>query len=610
MATASTRLTFADFAPTGKFQPAVAISPDGGEVVFISNVSGQPNLWHQEVGLRRAKQLTHFSENAVRDVAWSPDGRHLAFAADFEGDEFHQIFVLDLDAGGSPAPRAITAAPKVQHHLAADGAFSPDSRLIAYAGNDRDPTSQDVLVHDLHTGESRRVLAGVGIFTPIAFSPDGQYLSVARDNSNTDTELFVVDLANPGEPAPVTPHSGEVKYRAGGWLPVGDHLYAVTDAGREFTGLAALPVTPGEPRWIATPPWDVERVEVSGDGSRLAWTVNEDGYSRLHVHDIAADDEVRLPHLPLGVILALELSHNGNRLAFLLASARRPVEVYVLDLVSSDVHVLTDSLPAALRSVDPIEPTLVRFPAYDDRPIPAFLYRPPGEGPFPVVLSIHGGPEAQERPVYSYAGLYQYLLAHGIAVLAPNIRGSNGYGSTYQRLIHRDWGGDDLRDFDSCARFLQDADWVDPSRIAVFGASYGGFAVLTCVSRLPDVWAAAVDIVGPANLVTLTRSVPPTWRRQMAAWVGDPDTEADFLLARSPVTYADDIVTPLYVIQGAHDPRVVQAESDQIVSRLRERGVDVRYDVYEDEGHGFTKRANEIRAIGDAAGFLLDHLGA
>jgi dipeptidyl aminopeptidase/acylaminoacyl peptidase len=276
--------------------------------------------------------------------------------------------------------------------------------------------------------------------------------------------------------------------------------------------------------------------------------------------------------------------------------------------VSSELHTLTASRPPALSTVTPVEPELVRFAAYDDRPIPAFLYRPAGDGPFPVVLSIHGGPEAQERPTYNYAGFYQYLLAHGVGVLAPNIRGSNGYGKTYQGLIHRDWGGDDLRDFTSCARYLHDADWVDNSRIAVFGGSYGGFAVLSCVSRLPGIWAAAVDVVGPANLVTLAKSAPPTWRRQMAAWIGDPDTEADFLMARSPISYADDIVTPLFVIQGAHDPRVVQAESDQIVDRLRSRGVDVRYDIYEDEGHGFTKRENEIKALGDAAGFLLDHL--
>jgi dipeptidyl aminopeptidase/acylaminoacyl peptidase len=253
----------------------------------------------------------------------------------------------------------------------------------------------------------------------------------------------------------------------------------------------------------------------------------------------------------------------------------------------------------------------VRFATWDGRQIPAFLYRPAGASaadPVPVVLSIHGGPEAQERPTYAYAGFYQYLLSRGIAILAPNIRGSTGYGKSYQRLIHRDWSGGDRLDFEAAVKYLHGLDWVDRDRIAVYGGSYGGFATLTCVSRLPDYWAAAVDIVGPANLVTFTKAVPPTWRRFMALWVGDPETEEEFLLERSPITYVDQIKTPLFVIQGAKDPRVVKAESDQIVAELRERGVPVRYDVYEDEGHGFTKRENELKAMGDVAAFLEEHL--
>jgi dipeptidyl aminopeptidase/acylaminoacyl peptidase len=279
-----------------------------------------------------------------------------------------------------------------------------------------------------------------------------------------------------------------------------------------------------------------------------------------------------------------------------------------MDLVTGSVRVLTDSAPPALRAVDAVEPTLVQFGTHDGRAIPAFLYRPPGDGPFPVLLSIHGGPEAQERPVYMYGGLYQYLLSHNVAILAPNVRGSTGYGATYQKLIHRDWGGAELGDLEHAVRYLHELDWVDRDRIGVFGGSFGGFATLSCVSRLPDLWAVAVDIVGPSNLVSFVRAVPPTWRRMTAGLIGDADTEADFLMSRSPVTYADAIKTPLFVIQGANDPRVAKAESDQIVERLRARGVDVRYDVYEDEGHGFTKRANEIQALGDAADFIGSYL--
>ena len=157
-------------------------------------------------------------------------------------------------------------------------------------------------------------------------------------------------------------------------------------------------------------------------------------------------------------------------------------------------------------------------------------------------------------------------------MLAPNVRGSTGYGKTYQQLIHRDWGGDELKDFEAAARYLRSLDWVDSARLGVFGGSFGGFATLSCISRLPEYWAAAVDIVGPSNLVTFAKAVPPTWQRMMAEWVGDPETEADFLLSRSPITYVDQIRAPLFVIQGANDPRVVQGESDQIVELLRQRG--------------------------------------
>ena len=255
------------------------------------------------------------------------------------------------------------------------------------------------------------------------------------------------------------------------------------------------------------------------------------------------------------------------------------------------------------------EPALVRFPTHDGRQVPAWLYRPDGDGPHGVVLSVHGGPEAQERASYNYSGLYQYLVSCGIGVLAPNVRGSTGYGREYQRLILRDWGGGELRDLEAAARFLRSLDWVDPARIGVFGGSFGGFATLSCLSRLPEYWACGVSVVGPSNLVTLAKSVPPTWRPRMAAWVGDPDTEAEFLLSRSPITYADAIRAPLFVIQGANDPRVVKAESDQIVDALRARGVEVRYDVYDDEGHGFRKREHELKAFEDTSEFLMRYIG-
>jgi dipeptidyl aminopeptidase/acylaminoacyl peptidase len=380
-----------------------------------------------------------------------------------------------------------------------------------------------------------------------------------------------------------------------------------TDAGSEFMSLAHYSLDAERISHVQRPDWDVEEVAASADGRTLAWVVNVDGVSPLHA--TRDGDPVPLPDLPPGVISPLALSADGRLAAFLFNTATRPTEVAVVDLRTGELRLLTDSRPAGLTGVEPVTPELVRYPTHDGRTIPAWLFRPAGTGSrFPVVLSIHGGPEAQERPAYAYSGLYQYLLSRGIGVLAPNVRGSTGYGKSYQRLIHRDFGGAELGDFEHTVTFLRSLDWVRPDRIGVFGGSFGGFATLSCVSRLPSLWAAGVSIVGPSNLVTFARSVPPTWRPLMARWVGDPETEADFLLERSPITYADDIVAPLFIIQGAKDPRVVQAESDQIVAKLRERGVDVRYDVYPDEGHGFTSKDNELRAWSSVAEFLCTRL--
>lgn len=193
-------------------------------------------------------------------------------------------------------------------------------------------------------------------------------------------------------------------------------------------------------------------------------------------------------------------------------------------------------------------------------------------------------------------------------MLAPNIRGSIGYGRTYQQLIFRDWGGGDLADLRCAVEWLRAQDWVDPDRIGVYGGSYGGFAALSCLTRLPEYWAAGVAVASAANLVSWTRSVPPTWHRLMARWVGDPETEEDFLLAHSPITYVDQLTAPLLMLQGAKDPRAVVAESDQLVARLRERDRPVEYVVFEDEGHGFTRRANLLRAMELTAGWFTRHL--
>jgi dipeptidyl aminopeptidase/acylaminoacyl peptidase len=602
--TESPRYTFEQFAAIRRYQPTLAFSPDGSHIAYVSDTSGQFNLWRQSTTGGEPDQLTDYHEHAVREIAWSPDGATLLFTRDRQGDEFYQLHLIPA-AGGDTS--ALTDQPQVQYYLAELAPWSPDSRRILYAGNDREPTDQDVLIRDLSTGSTQRPLAGDAVYFPVAWSPDGQSVSAIDFISNSDTTVYLV-TSGEGAARHLTPHEGEALFFPGPWAADNSGFFLLSDEGREFIGLAFFDLRTGAYQWLETPAWDISAVAASREARILAWVVNEDGYSRLHVRDQASGQLLDLPPIPAGVIDALRVSPDGRMLGFLLNQPQHPAEVFILDLTAKELTQLTSSVVGGVDPADLIQPEFVRFPTHDDRQIPALLYRPHGSGPFPVVLSIHGGPEAQERPVYAYSGLYQYWASRGIGVLAPNVRGSTGYGKGYQRLIHCDWGGDELKDFDAAARYLRSLDWADSARLGVFGRSFGGFATLSCLSRLPEHWAAAVDIVGPSNLLTFAKSVPPTWQRVMAQWVGDPETEADFLLSRSPITYIDQIRAPLFVIQGANDPRVVQGESDQIVELLRQRGTDVRYDVYADEGHGFTKRANELKSLRDAATFMEQHL--
>jgi dipeptidyl aminopeptidase/acylaminoacyl peptidase len=575
-------------------------------VLFVGNISGQFNLWRVPVGGGWPDQLTAFTDQTVRQIAASPRDGTIVLSADRDGDEFHQLYLLDPDGGW---PEQITFAPEVQHFVGG-GAFSPDGTKLAYGVQ----SSADVLVaiRDLDTGETRTVFGEGKFAESFDWSPDGTKLLAVDVRHNSDCSIHLIDLET-GETPEVTPHDEDGLYIPGPWAADGSGFYFLSDEGQEFRGLAFYNLAARRYEWVETPEADIEEVTLSGNGRVLARLVNDDGWEVVKLRDLGSGNDLPDPDIPRGARPHLTgfrppmaLSADGSHIAVVLSGPRRPPEVWVAETGSGTSRAVTESRIGAPDEDALVDVELIGYPSFDGREIPAWLYRPAAEGSLPVVLSIHGGPEAQEHPVYH--PLYQYLLSRGIAVLATNIRGSTGYGKTYQQLVQRDWGGGDMKDWEHAVKWLHQQEWVDPARIGVYGGSYGGFAVLTCVTRLPDYWAAAVDIFGPSNLITAAKAVPPTWRRMLKRFMGDPDEDADLLRERSPMTYIENAKTPLLVIQGAKDPRVVKGESDQLVEKLRELGREVEYVVFEDEGHGFTKRQNEVKAMKLSADWLERHL--
>ena len=587
--------------------PPVTFTPDGRSILFSADISGQFNIWRVSRSGGAPKQLTTFEDESVRSITVSPDGQTIVFIADPSGDEFHQIYALPVRGGW---PERWTDAEQVQHFFAQSG-WSPDGSQIAYCANSRVPTEQDVWLRDVETGETRMLLGELGFCFPGSWSPDGRFLTVFQFRSTSDTTIHLVDVQS-GETRELTPHGedDEAFFVPGPWAQDSSGFHLVTNQGREFSGLAFYSLDGDGIEWLETPEREIEDLAGTPDGRVIAWLENEDGWSRLRIRDAETGRDLPDPQLPDGTISplgsGLTLSPDGSYAAIVWHSPRRAPELYAIETATGRAKRLTDSMLGGLRERDLVSPELISYPTFDGRQVPAWLFKPRKRGRIPVVLSIHGGPQAQERPVYN--GFYQYLVSRGIAVLATNIRGSTGYGKTYQRLITHDWGGGDVKDWDHAAKWLLEQPWVDAKRVGVFGGSYGGFASLSCMTRLPDYWAAGVDVFGPSNLVTFAKAVPPTWRRFIAKEVGDTETEVDFLMERSPITYVENVKAPLLVIQGATDPRVVKAESDQMVEKLRSLGREVEYFVFDDEGHGFTRRTNQIRAFRLSADWLERHL--
>ncbi|MFQ5923350.1 MAG: S9 family peptidase, partial [Anaerolineales bacterium] len=581
---------------------ALTFSPDGAEIAYIVNTSGQYNLWRQSGDGGYPHQLTTYVDRSVVSASWSPDGEWIAYMADYQGDEFYQLFAIPA-AGGVPIQ--ITDVDQVWHQFTSKG-WSSDGRYVGFNANDRDREAMDVLVWDRESGEIKRVQQGTEYYSFLNWAPNGRQLLSVEWRSATDQDLHLVDVES-GTTKLLTEHEGEAKYLAGPWVPDGSGFYMLTDESREFMGLAYYELSAGTWKWIEAPDIDVEFVEGTPDGRFLAWVLNDQGYSTIVLRDLESGSDVPLPPLPEGVVVQLAFAPDGSKLGLMYMTPTHCAEIFVVDLSTNAVNQITNSMLGGIDEQDLVSPETIQFRSFDERDIPAYLYKPTmasSEAKAPVILSIHGGPEWQERPIYIYAGMYQYWLSRGIGVLAPNIRGSTGYGKSYQKLIHKDWGGGELQDIEAAVKYLHSLDWVDKERIAVFGGSFGGFATLSAVTRLPDYWAVAVDIVGPSNLVTLIKTGPPHWQRIDERVIGHPENDFDFLMSRSPVTYANQVKAPLFIIQGANDPRVPQNESDQFVEQLREQGIEVRYDIYEDEGHGFRKRSNELKAWRDTSDFL------
>jgi dipeptidyl aminopeptidase/acylaminoacyl peptidase len=385
----------------------------------------------------------------------------------------------------------------------------------------------------------------------------------------------------------------------------------LSNYARQFLSLAYIDLTTKEMTYLTNTSWDIEKLAMAHDGKRMALVTNEDGYSLLEIFDVSHGWEQRqslvVPALPKGVVEEITWSQDGTRLAITLNCADDSPGIWIWDVETGTLWRATPSSLGGIPQTSFVSPSLVRYPTFDGREIPAFLYLPHEKvEQLPIVIYVHGGPEGQSLPTFN--PVIQYLVARGYAVLAPNVRGSTGYGYEYQSLDDVRLRMNSVADLQYAALWLQESGIADPRRIAVMGNSYGGFMVLAALTTYPDLWAAGVDIVGVANFVTFLENTGP-WRRKMReSEYGSLENDREFLEQISPIRSVDRIKAPMFIVHGANDPRVPVGEAEQVVNALRARQVPVEYLRFEDEGHGLFKRTNRLIAYPAIARFLEEQL--
>lgn len=588
----------------------LSLSDDAGSAL-ISTRFGETSQMHVVAApLAMRRQITFFDE-PVRGGFFRPasGARQVIYATDVGGNEARQFFLLDLQDGRSTLltdGKARNDAPVASH----------DGARLAFCGTARNGRDFDIYVADLNKpGEPARLVWEVqGQYYAADFSPDGERLTVQQYLSERETRWFILNLAD-GKPEPLTPEEPAAYYGGGVWSADGKTIYITSDREGEFRKLYAVDLASKQWRCLSNDwNWDVEEVAVDPTGKRLAFTVNVDGVSELVLLDADGANPRRIQAAASGVISGIQFSRNGAQLGLTISAANGPADAYTVSMADGKLTRWTESEIGGLNPSVFTKPELIHYPTFDmvdgkPRMIPAFYYKAKGDGPRPVVILCHGGPESQYQPTFS-SNIQFWVNELGISVLCPNVRGSTGYGRSYHQLDNAVKREDSVKDVGALLDWIEKQPELDAARIGIYGGSYGGYMVLGSLTNYPERFKAGIDVVGIADFVTFLQNTSEYRRDLRRAEYGDErDPEVRKELERiSPLRNAHKITSRLLVAHGANDPRVPVSEAEQIVAKMRELGRTVWYAKALNEGHGFARRANTDLTAILYAHFWREHL--
>lgn len=583
------------------------------EMLVSTRFADTPQLHEVKMPGGARRQLT-FTPEPVRGGSWQPkQGNYIVFAQDKGGGEFYQYYRLDPDTG------RVTLLTDGKSRNGS-GRFSRSGTQFAYTSTRRNGRDADVWLMNPADPKSDRLLCELagGGWSVSDWSPDGAKLLLREYISINQSRLYIAD-ARTGAKELLRPDAATpVSYGEAQFARDGKSIFLTTDFGSEFQWLARLDLATKEMithisgRAADLRKWEVDSFDLSPDGKTIAFIENEEGVGKVHLIEADSFKPLPGPELPLGVPSGLAWHENGRDLAFSFNSAKSPTDAYSYDVKTGKLERWTESETGGLNPANFIEPELIHVKSFDGLQVSGFLYRPDAKkfpGKRPIIVSIHGGPESQSRPIFQARNNY-YLNELGVAILFPNVRGSSGYGKTFLTLDNGFKRENSVKDIGAFLDWIAKDAGLDAERIAVMGGSYGGYMALASLVHFSDRLRCGVDVVGISSFITFLKNTQDYRRDLRRVEYGDErdPAMAEFLQRISPLTNVDKIRKPLFVVQGQNDPRVPVTEAEQMVAAIREKGGTVWYLMARDEGHGFAKKQNVDFQFLSTIQFLREHL--
>lgn len=580
-------------------------SADGKQVVVVSNLSGRHNLWVIPSSGGWPQQLT-ISNQRQMHPAWSPDGHWIAFQSDYDGNEQWDLFMVSPQNGDVIQ---LTQTPEVSE---SSPAWSPDGRTLAFLKKPQDSPTNEVATFNVLSRKTVQLTTDtpkqLSNHNPI-WSRDGKWVAFTQENAKgDDANVFVVDIAT-GKSTNLTSHEGAKSFHASSFSPDGTQLLITSDAANGFPNVALLNIATRKLSWLTREKWEVNAGDFAPDGKSLTWTANTDGVVDVYRYNLLTRKAEKLP-FTTGVNelagSASAFSKDGLYLLYRHEGPDSPSDIWTYSFAGRKSTQLTRSLSAAINPKDLVHPYLVHYPSRDGKyGISAWVYMPYNIGrnnQYPAILWIHGGPAGQN--MNGFNPFMQYILNQGYIVIAPNYRGSTGYGKDFEHANYMDMGGNDLEDNLAAMDFIQKNGYVDPKKMIVMGRSYGGYMTMMAVTKAPEQWAAGVAIVPFVNWFTEVHNEDPALQESDKATMGDPVTNKPLWENRSPINFVDRIKAPLLLIAGGNDPRCPKSEAQQVADAIKKRGGTVQLRIYEDEGHAFGRWENVIDHFKRVSDFL------